>query len=90
MSPWAIHAHCLNLKVCHPNQCVTEVDFGILQVWVHVHGLSLGMLNIDNAKHVANSIGKCFELETETDMQSRGYIRMKTKVRVNEPLTPGF
>lgn len=48
------------------------------------------MLNIDNAKHVANSIGKCFEFETETDMQSRGYIRMKTKVRVNEPLTPGF
>lgn len=27
MSPWAIHDHCLNLKLCTTNQCTSEVDF---------------------------------------------------------------
>lgn len=63
-----IHGHCLNLKVCQPSQCISEVDFGIIQMCVHVHGLSLDMLNIDNAKHVANSLGKCLDLENEMEM----------------------
>lgn len=32
MSPWAIHGHCLNLKVCPPNQRTSEIEFGMLQM----------------------------------------------------------
>lgn len=57
MSPWAIHGNCLNLKICKVNQNACEVDFGIIQMWVQVHGLSLDMLNSENASQIANSIG---------------------------------
>lgn len=48
------------------------------------------MLNIGNANQVANNIGKCLELENETEMQKHRYIRMTTKVGVDEPLIAGF
>lgn len=86
MSPWAIHGHCLNLKVCQTNQYICAVNFGKMQIWVQVHGLGLDMLNNENA----NSIGKCLELENETEMQKCGYIMMKTEVGVDEPLTARF
>lgn len=90
MSPWAIHRHCLNLKLCHPNKCISEVDFGKLQMWLQVHDLSLDMLNTVNAKQVANSIGKCLEMGNEKEMQQRGYIRIKIEVGVDAKLSAGF
>lgn len=90
MSPWAIYGHCLNLQVCQLNHCISEVDFGEMQIWVQIHGLSLDMLNIDNANQVASCLGKCLELNDELDMQQRGYIRMKTAVSICDPLLAGF
>lgn len=90
MSLWAVHDHCLNLKVCQQNQCATEVDFRLIQMWVQVHGLNLEMLNSDNAVQVANIIGKCLGINSEKDMQKKGYIMMKTEVVVDIPMRVGF
>lgn len=90
MSSWAIHRHYLNLKVCEINQCVKDVDFTTMQIWVEVHGVSLDMLNNENANQVANSLGKCLEVEKETEMQTRGYIKIKSEVGVEDPLLAGF
>lgn len=90
MSPWSIHGHCLNLKVCPPNRCIGEVDFGRIQMWIQIHDLSLEMLSLENAKHAASSIGICLEIDSETEMHKRGYIRMRVEVVVNVPLSAGF
>lgn len=90
MSPWAIHGHCLNLKVCPPNQCTSEIEFGMLQMWVQVHDLCLEMLNAENTSYVANTIGKCIEMDSETDMQKRGYLRLKIEVKLEVPLKSGY
>lgn len=29
-SPWLVQGHCLNLKECHSNRCVEEIDFGMM------------------------------------------------------------
>lgn len=90
MSPWTIHMHCLNLKVRQINRCVSEVEFDKMQIWVQVHGFSLDMLNNKNASQLANTIGKCLEMGKETKMQKCGYIRIKSEVGVEKPLTAGF
>lgn len=90
MSPWDIHGHCLNIQVCEVNQNHRDVNFGELQVWVQIHGLSLDMLTRDNAERVACSIGKCLQMDPEIEMQRRGYIRLKSVVRVCDPLLAGF
>lgn len=90
MSPWAVHDHCLNLQVCEVNQSIDKVDFGELQVWVQIHGLSLDMMTRENAECIASSIGRCLQMDSDKEMQCSGYIRMKCVVRVSEPLLAGF
>lgn len=90
MSPWAIHRHYLNLKLCYPNQSMDEVDFGKLQLWAQVHGPSAEMLNSVNATNIAARIGKNLLIENEKEMHVRGYMRMKLEIDVTEPVYPGF
>lgn len=90
MSPWAIHGNCLNLKICKANQNASEVDFGFIHMWVQLHGLSLDMLNSENATQLADAIGTWNQLASEEEMQQRGYIRFRTEVRSDKPLVPGF
>lgn len=71
MSPWAIHGHCLNLRSCAANQCADDIDFSTMQCWVQVHGLNFDMMNDENASQIATNIGKCIEIEKDSDMQNR-------------------
>lgn len=75
LSIWTVHGHCLNLKLCHAYMSVDEVDFGRVQVWVQVHGLSLEMFNTQNAQSIGDSIGKCLRVEEVHTMQQRTLIR---------------
>lgn len=90
MSPWAVHDHCINLKLLLPNQSLDEVDFSTFQMWGQVHGLSGVMLNIENTKQIAESVGKGLSFENERDMQMRGYIRFKAELSVKDSASPGF
>lgn len=38
LSPWAIHGHCLNLRISQQNHSLDEIDFRKMQIWVQVHG----------------------------------------------------
>lgn len=71
MSHWAIHGHCLNLKLWLQNQSLDEAEFRKIQMWVQVHGLSGEMLNSDNASEIADRIGKGLTIEKEKEMQVR-------------------
>lgn len=90
MSPWAIHDHCLNLKMCPSNRSIGEVEFDKIQMWVQVHGLSAELMNSDNARQIASKVGICLDVDSEKEMHSRGYIRIKAELRVNSPVCPGF
>lgn len=43
LSPWSIQGHSFNLKECSLNACTQDVDFGSLQVWIQIVGLSSDM-----------------------------------------------
>lgn len=90
MSPWAVHGHCLNLRLWHTNQTLDDVLFKRMQLWTQVHGMSADMLNMENASNIASRIGECLATDKENEMQVRGYIRMKVDIDVSTPVCPGF
>lgn len=90
MPPWAIHGHCLNLKLWLPNRSISEVEFGKIQMWVHVHGLSAEMMNSENARQIALKVGTFLAVDSEKEMKVRGYIRIKSELDVTTPVCPGF
>lgn len=90
LSPWSVHGHCLNLKLCIAHMPVADIDFGRVQIWVQIHGLSLDMFNNQNANSIANSIGRCIRIEDAQVMQQRTFLRLQVDIEISEPLMPGF
>lgn len=47
-------------------------------------------MNGENARQIARNIGSCLELESDSEMQMRGFVRIKTEININSLLVPGF
>lgn len=90
LSPWSVHGRCLNLKLCPAHIFVADIDFGRIQIWVQVHGLSFEMFNEQNATCIANSVGICVRIEEEQTMKQRTFLRLLMEIDIAEPLMPGF
>lgn len=90
LAPWSVHGHCLNLRMCPAYMSVQEIDFGKVQVWVQIHGLSLEMFTRQNAQSIGDNIGKCLAVEDNQIMQQRIFLRIKVDIDSDEPLLPGF
>lgn len=90
MSPWYVQGHCLNLIDCNELSSLEEVEFGKLQLWVQIFGLSLDMHNRDNAMNIGNSIGKCISVEEDWVVRNRPFLRVKIELDVMVPLSDGF
>lgn len=89
-SPWSVHSHGLNLKLCPAHMPVADVDFGRLQIWVQIYGLSLEMFNDQNANCIAYSMGRCIRIEDTHVMQQRTFLRLQVDIDIAEPLMSGF
>lgn len=50
LSPWSVQGNCLNLRSCSADMTLEELNFDKLDVWIQVHGLSLGVNNAENAR----------------------------------------
>lgn len=50
----------------------------------------MDMMNTENATEVANNIGKCLCIEQESEIQKRGFMRIKSEVEIGVPLLAGF
>lgn len=48
------------------------------------------MLNLENASAVAGTIGTFMGMDSEVDMQRRGYLRLKVQMKVDMPLKSGL
>lgn len=89
LSPWSIHGHCLNLKFCLAHKSDDEIDFGRVQMWVQIHGLSLEMFNKQNAQCIGDSIGQCLRTEDVQTMHLRTFLRVQVDVDISMPLMSG-
>lgn len=65
---------------------LVEIDVGSMQIWIHVHGLSLDMFNIENAYWIGNNVGRCICVEPEEIMQQRTFLRMNVKAPLKAEL----
>lgn len=59
LSPWSIQGHSINLKECHVNACIEDVDFDRMMIWIQIVGLSRDMFNAENARRIGESLGRC-------------------------------
>lgn len=80
LSPWSVHGHCLNLKLCLVHMSVEEIDFSRVQMWVQVHGMSLEMFNQQNANSIGDSIGRCIRVEEAQIMHQRTFLRLQVEI----------
>lgn len=90
LSHWSVQGHCLNLRLCRTNMCVEDVEFSTMQVWIQIYGLSLDIINVQNAQRIGSNLGKCIETEPAAVMSQMTYLRLKLDINVAEPLKAGF
>lgn len=89
-SPWSVQGRCLNLRAIPSIRCVDTAEFNLLQCWIQVFGLSLDMINEENAWRIGNAVGNCLEVEAAHVIQNRSFLRMKVELDTTVPLKVEF
>lgn len=90
LSPWSVNGHCYNLRLCQASMCVEDLDFTKVVMWVQVQGMSLDMLNAQNAECIGSNIGRCISVETEQTMKQKTFFRLQLEIDTSIPLMEGF
>lgn len=70
--------------------CVEDLDFTKVVMWVQVQGLSLDMLNAQNAECIGSNIGRCISVETEQTMKQNTFFRLQLEIDTSISLMEGF
>lgn len=70
--------------------CIEDIEFKTMQMWIQIYGLSLDMINEQNAQRIENSLDRCISAESALIMKQRSYLRLKVDISVKEPLKTGF
>lgn len=71
---------------------IKDINFNVIPFWVQFHGLLLETLNNENARILGDSVGDTvmFERPVIEGKMGRGFIRVRTLIQTDEPLTLGF
>lgn len=91
-SPWAIQGQCLSLKRWDKNSIIADVQFHLVQFWVHIHGLEVDKFSLQNSR----KLGECIRNVTEVDDiigpmgLDRDYLRIKVEIDTNRLLLAGI
>ncbi|KAK4282357.1 hypothetical protein QN277_013744 [Acacia crassicarpa] len=90
--PWNILGHLLNLQEWEDDMVLQEVSFDSAPFWVQFHGLPVEVFDSENAKTLGGAVGDAvmFENPMVDGKMRRAFIRVRSLIRVNEPLVSGF
>ncbi|KAK4268484.1 hypothetical protein QN277_025137 [Acacia crassicarpa] len=90
--PWSILGFLLNLQKWEDCMVLEEVKFDVSPFWVQFHGVPLEAFNNSNAKLMGDAVGESvlFEKPKLGDRLNRAFIKVRSLVRMDEPLTTGF
>lgn len=90
LSPWSVQGHCLNLRLRDSGMRMEDVHFDILDIWLQLHGLSLGVCNEANARQIGSTVGRFLAAEPNHDAKNRDFLRIRVELNVEEPFPVGF
>lgn len=65
-----------------------DVSFDKLDVWIQVHGLSLGVCNDANARQIWDTVGRFLELEVTNVAQHQNYMRIRVGLMLGNLCKP--
>lgn len=91
-APWSVLGHHLVLKQWDPATTEDNMDFSQSEFWIQVHGLPLDHITADNARRIGELFEGLMDYDLAGNEKSVGldYIRLKVKIKVEEPLIIGF
>lgn len=90
--PWSILGHLLSLQIWEECMVLKDVNFDVTPFWVQFHGLPMETFNCRNAKTLGDTVGETvlFKNPIMNGKLGRGFVRVRTLVSTNVPLTTGF
>lgn len=89
--PWYVMNHVVSLQYWIPEASVYELDFNRISVWVQIHGLPLGAMNVKNATKLMSVVGEVLDVEDPMVDGNllRSFMRVRVCLNVNNPLPTG-
>lgn len=89
--PWYVMNHVVSLQYGIPEASVYELDFNRISVWVQIHGLPLGAMNVKNATKLMSVVGEVLDVEDPMVDGNllRSFMRVRVCLNVNNPLPTG-
>lgn len=80
----------MNLKECHDDACIEDIDFDKMLIWIQIAGLSRDMYNVENARRIGESLGRCVKVEPNHILQQRSFLRVQVDIDITKPLPAGL
>lgn len=90
--PWSIQGFLLNVQVWNDLMVLKDVNFDVVPFWVQFHGLPVEAFDGANAVTLGDAIGETvmFEDPLVGGKMGRGFLRVHTLMRLDQPLPTGF
>ncbi|KAK4267190.1 hypothetical protein QN277_024005 [Acacia crassicarpa] len=90
--PWSIQGFLLNLQLWDDLLVLKDVQFKYEPFWIQFHGLPLAVFEDHNARKLGDAVGKAvmYEKPKVDGKITRSFIRVRTLLCVDRPLTTGF
>lgn len=88
--PWSVMGFCFNVQRWPSNMAIEELQLHKVAYWIQAHGIPLNLLTAGNAIEIGEKLGEVKEVEDPWEKGSRGFLRMRVMIDVNNPLPQGF
>ncbi|KAH7865785.1 hypothetical protein Vadar_011170 [Vaccinium darrowii] len=90
--PWSVMNGPLVLIPLADGMIVSELKFNKCPFWVQIHGLPVEKMSRANAITIGNRLGSLLAVEAapDGDCLSRGFLRIRVNINVEQPLPKGF
>ncbi|XBI95320.1 hypothetical protein VPH35_031817 [Triticum aestivum] len=89
--PWMFDKDLVVVEDFVPSKRIEDYEFNSVPIWVRVFNLPLGMMNVEAAEEIGDTIGQFVDADTAADGSAIGkYLRVKVRMRIDKPLMRGF
>lgn len=88
--PWFVMGFCFNVQHWPSNMAIEELPFHKVAYWIQAHRIPLNLFIVGSALEISEKLGEVYEVEDPWEKGSRGFLRMRVMIDVNNPLPQGF
>ncbi|KAL3635168.1 hypothetical protein CASFOL_019715 [Castilleja foliolosa] len=83
---WTFRDHQMVVAKWPPDKALTEIDLTKTLFWVHIFGLPVCFINLENAKFIGDGIGKFVKEDLGPGQKWKYSLKMQIEIDTQEPL----